>query len=54
MQQDSLNSEVIVLLPSGEILAASITQQSVQDLALTTNLPVWVMFKSNAPMLGVA
>jgi molybdate transport system regulatory protein len=53
VQQESLNSEVIVLLPSGEILAATITQQSVQDLALTPNSPVWVMFKSNAPMLGV-
>jgi molybdate transport system regulatory protein len=53
VQQDSLNSEVIVLLPSGEILAAMITQQSVLNLALTPNSPVWVMFKSNAPMLGV-
>jgi molybdate transport system regulatory protein len=53
VQQDSLSSEVIVLLPSGEILTASITQQSVQDLVLAPNLPVWVMFKSNAPMLGI-
>lgn len=53
IQHDLLNSEVIVLLPNGEILAAMITQQSVQNLALAPNMPVSVIFKTNAPILGV-
>jgi len=53
IQEELANSEIIVLLPSGEILAAMITQQSVQNLALVPNMPVCVLFKSNAPILGV-
>lgn len=53
IQQDEVNAEVIVLLPSGETLAAMITQQSAQSLALIPGMPVWVMFKTNAPVLGV-
>ncbi|MFA6162648.1 MAG: TOBE domain-containing protein [Methylobacter sp.] len=52
VQQDEVNAEVIVLLPGGETLAAMITQQSTQDLALMPGMSVWVMFKSNAPVLG--
>jgi molybdate transport system regulatory protein len=54
IQQDIINSEVIVLLPSGEMLAVKITQQSVQNLALAPNIPVWVIFKTNAPILGIS
>jgi molybdate transport system regulatory protein len=53
VQQDEVNAEVIVLLPCGETLAAMITQQSAQSLALVPGMPVWAMFKSNAPVLGV-
>ena len=53
VQQDEVNAEVIVLLPGGETLVAMITQQSAQSLALMPGMPVWAMFKSNAPVLGV-
>jgi molybdate transport system regulatory protein len=53
VQQDEVNAEVVVLLPGGETLAAMITQQSAQSLALAPGMPVWAMFKSNTPVLGV-
>ncbi|MGZ4991504.1 MAG: TOBE domain-containing protein [Methylobacter sp.] len=53
VQQDAVNAEVIVLLPGGETLVAMITQQSAQNLALTPGMSVWMVFKSNAPVLGV-
>jgi molybdate transport system regulatory protein len=53
IQHDIVDSEVIVLLPSGEILAAMITQQSLQNLALMPGMPVWAAFKAHAPILGV-
>jgi molybdate transport system regulatory protein len=52
VQQDEVNAEVIVLLPGGETLAAMITQQSAQSLALVPGMSAWAMFKSNAPILG--
>jgi len=53
VQQDEINAEVIVLLPGGETLVAMITQQSAQNLALIPGMSVWMVFKSNAPVLGV-
>lgn len=53
IQHDPVDSEVIVLLPSGEILAAMVTSLSVKKLALAPGKPVWVVFKSNAPTIGV-
>jgi molybdate transport system regulatory protein len=53
IQHDVVASEVIVLLPSGEILAAMITQQSLQKLALTPGTPVWAAFRADVPILGV-
>ncbi|MBL1265692.1 TOBE domain-containing protein [Methylomicrobium sp. RS1] len=53
IQHDIVDSEVIVLLPSGEILAAMITQQSLRKLALMPGMPVWAVFKAHAPILGV-
>lgn len=53
VQQDEVNAEVIVLLPGGETLVAMVTPQSVRSLALMPGMPVWAMFKSNAPVLGV-
>lgn len=51
--QDAVNAEVIVLLPGGETLVATITPQSAESLALTPGMPVSALFKSNAPVLGV-
>ncbi|MDP3875731.1 MAG: TOBE domain-containing protein [Methylobacter sp.] len=53
VQQDEVNAEVIVLLPGGETLIAMVTPQSAQSLTLMPNMPVAVLFKSNAPILGV-
>ncbi len=53
VQQDEVNAEVIVLLPGGETLVAMITQQSVRRMAFKPGISVWVVFKSNAPILGV-
>ncbi|MGZ8159018.1 MAG: TOBE domain-containing protein [Methylobacter sp.] len=53
VQQDEVNAEVIVLLLGGETLVAMVTEQSAESLALLPGMPVWVMFKSNAPVLGV-
>jgi molybdate transport system regulatory protein len=53
IQQDEVNAEVILLLPGGEMLAAIITGQSAQNLALMPGISAWALFKSNAPILGV-
>ncbi|MFI3121513.1 MAG: TOBE domain-containing protein [Methylococcaceae bacterium] len=53
VQQDEVNAEVIVVLSGGETLTAMITRQSAQSLALTPGMRVSMMFKSNAPVLGV-
>jgi len=53
IRQDVVDSEVIVLLPSGEILAAMVTQQSLQILALAPGMPVSALFKAHAPILGI-
>jgi molybdate transport system regulatory protein len=53
VQQDEVNAEVILLLPGGEMLAAMITEQSAQNMALMPSISAWALFKSNAPILGV-
>lgn len=53
IQQTAANVEVVLLLPSGETLIANIAPQSLENLKLSTGKPVWVIFKSNAPYLGI-
>jgi molybdate transport system regulatory protein len=53
IRHDLVDSEVIVLLPGGEILAATISQESVRKLALMPGMPVWAAFKAHSPILGV-
>ncbi len=53
IQQDSADSEVIVLLPGGEILAAMVTRQSLKNLGLAPGMPVCAAFKAHTPILGV-
>ncbi|MEI6708898.1 MAG: TOBE domain-containing protein [Methylococcales bacterium] len=52
VQQNAADVDVIVLLPSGETLIASITPPSLQNLNLIAGKPVWVIFKSNVLYLG--
>ncbi len=53
VQQDDVNAEVTVLLTGGEILAVSVTPQSVRDMAIKAGQELWAAFNSNAPILGV-
>jgi len=53
IQKDIINSEVILLLPSGETLIATITSQSLDYLELTVGKPIWAVFKTNVPILGI-
>jgi len=53
LQQDEVTAEVIVQLSGGEILAISMTPQSIREMAIETGQALWVVFNSNAPFLGV-
>lgn len=53
IQQNAVNVEIILLLPSGETLIVNMSEQSLQNLKLFVGQAVWVIFKSNAPYLGI-
>jgi molybdate transport system regulatory protein len=53
IQVEGTNVSVIILLEEGGILTALVTQQSVQNLNLTLDMPIWAIFKTNTPILGV-
>ncbi len=53
IQQDEINAEIIILLAGGETLVVSITQQSLQLLTLEKGKQIGMIFKTNAPILGV-
>lgn len=53
VQHDIVDSEVIIQLPSGETVAATLTQASAEVLALEVGSKACVVFKSNAAILGV-
>jgi molybdate transport system regulatory protein len=53
IQENAMGVEVVVLLPSGETLIVGITAQGLQNLELSVGMPVWAIFKSNVPHLGV-
>lgn len=54
IQQDEVNAEVKVLLTGGEILGVSMTTLSLKKLALKEGQPAWVIFTSQAPIMGIA
>lgn len=49
---DGVDSEVIIQLPSGETIAATITQVSAETLALKPGAAATAVFKSNAVILA--
>lgn len=49
---DGVDSEVIIQLPSGETIAATITQVSAEALALKPGVNATAVFKSNAVILA--
>ena len=52
VQYDGVDSEVTILLPSGDSLVATITQTSAESLNLNPGMPAQAVFKSNAVILG--
>lgn len=52
VQYDGVDSEVVIQLPSGESLVATITQASAESLALRPGIPAHAVFKGNAVILG--
>ncbi|MCK9605615.1 MAG: TOBE domain-containing protein [Methylomonas sp.] len=53
VQQDQVNAEVMVLLAGGETLAVLNTPKSVIDMGIEPGQHLWVIFNSNAAILGV-
>ncbi len=52
VQYDGVDSEVVIQLPSGDSLIATITQTSAESLGLKPGISAHAVFKSNAVMLG--
>jgi molybdate transport system regulatory protein len=52
VQYDSVDSEVVIQLPSGDSLIATITQASAESLGLKPGISAHAIFKSNAVILG--
>jgi molybdate transport system regulatory protein len=53
IQHDAVDSEVIIQLPSGETIAATVTRVSAEAMAIQCGSKASAMFKSNAAILGV-
>ena len=52
IQYDGVESEVVIQLPSGDSLVATITQVSALALGLIPGISAYAVFKSNAVILG--
>lgn len=50
---DEVNAEICVLLPNGETLTSLITIESAKSMKLIKDSSAWILFKSNAPVIGV-
>ncbi|RYU60555.1 LysR family transcriptional regulator [Methylolobus aquaticus] len=53
LQKGAVNAEVVIGLPGGDSVAATITNQSVESLGLATGMPATAIFKAGAVILGV-
>jgi molybdate transport system regulatory protein len=49
---DGVDAEVVIQLPSGDSLIATITQASAESLGLQPGIRAYAVFKSNAVILG--
>jgi len=54
LKSGAVNSEVDIKLSGGEQIAATVTCESIETLALSKGSPVTVVFKANAVILAVA
>ncbi|UOA10758.1 TOBE domain-containing protein [Methylobacter sp. S3L5C] len=52
MQYDGVDAEVVINLPSGDSLVATITQASAEALGLKPGISACTVFKSNAVIIG--
>jgi len=52
VQYDGVDSEIVIQLPSGDSLIATITQTSAKSLGLKSGISAHAIFKSNAVILG--
>jgi molybdate transport system regulatory protein len=52
VQYDGVDSEVVINLPSGDSLVATISQISALALGLSPGISAYAVFKSNAVILG--
>lgn len=50
---DEINAEISVLLPNDETLTCLITRESAKAMKLIADSSAWVLFKSNAPVIGI-
>ncbi len=53
LQEDEVDAEVVIHLPSGDSLVAIISQVSVEEMGLKLGISAHALFKSNAVMIGV-
>jgi molybdate transport system regulatory protein len=51
-QQDNMDSEIVIHLPSGDSLVVTTTRASAEALGFHIGMPVQAVFKSNAVILG--
>jgi len=54
LQKGAVNAEVVIGLPGGDSVAATITSESVDSLGLATGKAATAVFKAGAVILGVA
>ncbi|MEY2666346.1 MAG: hypothetical protein RLZZ384_517 [Pseudomonadota bacterium] len=53
IREDLIYAEITLLFTGGEMLIATMTNQSLHDLGLENGMRVFAVFKTNAPILGV-
>lgn len=54
IQQGAVNAEVIIQLKGGDSLAATVTNDSIESLALAVGNPATAVFKAGSVVIGVA
>jgi molybdate transport system regulatory protein len=54
LQKGAVNAEVVIGLPGGDTVAASITNESVESLGLAIGKDATAVFKAGSVILGVA
>lgn len=54
LKKGTVNAEVVIGLPGGDSVAATITNESVDSLGLVVGKPATAVFKAGAVILGVS